>query len=323
MTGEYSVNLQENQPSRMAAVWRSLGAAALYFAIYTLIQTLIAYGYDFYLYLSTPEGLDRMEQLAWRERQYYLAGNLLMIVIDLCLLAFLAIWFTAKRQRLAPALGMKKTRRAALPTALIAGIGVSCLLSFLMSMVTQFLPDVMEEYSQSMAQTYNMQDFLLYALAGVVGAPLIEELFFRHLMAGRLAEGLPRWVAILLSSIVFGVVHQHPVQWVYAGVLGFMLACLYFAYDSIWVPVVFHAGFNSVSLLSYVDLSKLSDGELAQYQRLMLKWYAVFCVLGVAALVLLSLLRTHPVFRKSQTSPIADGASAAEEGNAPKELTNE
>lgn len=322
MTGENSVNQQENLPSQKASVWKSMGAAALFFSIYMLVQTLIAYGYALYLILATPDGLSRAEQIAWQDAQYYKHGNILMIVIDLCLLAILIAWFAARKQKISPSLGMKKTRRAALPTALVAGIGMSCVLSFLMSLVTQFLPDVMEEYNETMAATYNMRDFLLYTLAGVVGAPLIEELFFRHLIAGRLSEGLPRWVAILLSSAVFGLVHQHPVQWVYAGILGFIMACLYFAYDSVWVPMIFHAGFNSVSLLSYVDLSKLSHGELDEYQRLVFKWYSTFCVLGVAAMILLSLLRTHSVFTKSHRNQQLSALPSMEQSDA-KEPFNE
>ena len=312
MTGENQIHLQENLPSKRVTFWKSIGSAVLYFCLYLLLQTLVIYAYELYLFIATPDGLTPVEEVVWRNRRYYEHGNFLMIVIDLCLLAFLAVWFSARREKLSHSLGMRKTKAVALPVALVAGIGMSCVLAFLMSLATQFLPSVMEEYNETMAASYNMQDFLLYTLAGVIGAPLIEELFFRHLVAGRLAVGLPRWAAILLSSVLFGLVHQHPVQWVYAGILGFMMACFYFAYDSIWVPVVFHAGFNSVSLLSYVDLSRLSYSEVVEYERMVLKWYSVFCILGVSALILLSLLRTHTVFTKNGVLPSDDSDETKE-----------
>ncbi|MBQ8288428.1 MAG: CPBP family intramembrane metalloprotease [Clostridia bacterium] len=286
-------------PPKKVSPWRNIGAAVVYFLVYIVIQTVIVNGYYLYLVLSTPSGLDAAEKVAWRNAQYYQNGNLLMIIIDAVLLASMAIWFAARKKKVLPSLGMTKPRMVALPAALVAGIGMSCILSFIMIFVNELMPEVMESYGSTMDVTYNMQDVLMYALAGVVGAPLIEELFFRHLMAGRLSRSIPRGVAIVLTSVIFGLIHEHPVQWVYAGVLGFIMACLYFAYDSIWVSVVFHAGFNSVSLLSYIDLSGMSEEQLAEFDLLIYDLYRVFSILGIAALILLFILRTSRVFYKS------------------------
>ncbi|MBQ8383524.1 MAG: CPBP family intramembrane metalloprotease [Clostridia bacterium] len=285
-------------PPKKVSPWRNIGAAVVYFLVYIVVQTAIANAYYLYLVLSTPSGLDETESALWREAQYYQNGNLLMIVIDAVLLAVMVIWFAARKKKVLPSLGMTKPRMIALPTALVAGIGMSCVLGFIMMFISALMPEVMESYGSTMDVTYNMEDVLMYALAGVVGAPLIEELFFRHLMAGRLSRAIPRGGSIVLTSVIFGMIHEHPVQWVYAGILGFIMACLYFAYDSVWVPMVFHAGFNSVSLLSYIDVSGMSEAQLAEFDILIYDLYRVFSILGIAALILLFILRTARVFYK-------------------------
>lgn len=291
-------------PPKKVSPWRNIGAAVAYFLFYLVVQYLSSAVYYLYLALSAPDGLDYMETSYWIEAQFNENSNLLMIVLDLILLASMVVWFLLRRRPVMASLGLKKPRMLALPLALVAGIGMSCLLNYVMMFIQYLFPEVMESYGESMEATYNMTDFALYALAGVVGAPLIEELFFRQLTTGRLARALPRALAILLSSAVFGLVHQHPVQMVYAGVLGFVMACVYFAYDSIWVSILFHMGFNAVSLLSFIDVSGLSEAELYSLDQLLGNLYMTFTVLGIATLILLFLLRTHTVFCKPRDAEL-------------------
>ncbi len=291
-------------PPKKVSPWRNIGAAVAYFLFYLTVQYLASAVYYLYLALSAPAGLDVWEQTYWIQEQYTQGGNLLMIVLDLILLGAMILWFLLRRRPVMASLGLKKPRMISLPLALVAGIGMSCLLNYVMVIIGELFPQVIESYGESMDATYNMQDMLLYALAGVVGAPLIEELFFRQLMAGRLSRAFPRVVAILLSSAIFGLVHQHPLQMAYAGVLGFAMACVYFAYDSIWVSIFFHMGFNAVSLLAFIDVSEMSEARINALDQLLGNLYMTFTVLGIAALILLFLLRTHTVFRKpSEKAP--------------------
>lgn len=303
--------------------WRNIGAAVGYFLFYLIVQYLCAAVYYLYLSLTAPDGLNQWEQAKWVELQYMENSNWLMIVLDLILLGAIILWFALRRRPVISSMGLKKPRVISLPLAVVAGIGMSCVVGYVMMFIDSLAPELMESYNDSMEVTYNLQDVIPYALAGVVGAPLIEELFFRHLVGGRISRALPKAVAILLSSAVFGLVHQHPLQMVYAGVLGFVMACVYFAYDSIWTSIFFHVGFNAVSLLSFIDTSGMSNASVHSLNLLLQNLYLTFTVLGVAALILLFLLRTHSVFSKTpeelaavemaESDPVP-GATAAKEG---------
>ncbi|MGM9647212.1 MAG: lysostaphin resistance A-like protein [Eubacteriales bacterium] len=318
MTEEITAN--GNLPPKKVSPWRHIGSAVLYFLLYIVVEYLIAGVYSVYLVLSAPDGFGEVERYKWINERYYETGNQLMLVIYAVLLAVLTLIFKLRKKKVFESLGLKKPRLISLPLALVAGIGMSFVLSILMAYVEEFWPEVMESYGSTMDETYYMKDMLLYALAGVVGAPLIEELFFRHLMAGRLSRAIPRGAAIVLSSVIFGMVHQHPVQWIYAGMLGFAMACIYFAYDSILPGVVFHAGFNSVSLLSYIDTSGMSEAQLTRFNLLINSVFLLFLILGIAALVLLFALRTHKIFRKplaAEPAAVVFDTPAAFPGVAP------
>jgi membrane protease YdiL (CAAX protease family) len=85
--------------------------------------------------------------------------------------------------------------------------------------------------------------FALSVTAGVV-----EELLYRGFVLWVLAQWMPLWAAVVLSSIAFGLAHSYQGR---AGVLrtggiGLLFAVLFVASGSIWLPMLFHALFDVV-----------------------------------------------------------------------------
>ncbi|HEX2267153.1 MAG TPA: CPBP family intramembrane glutamic endopeptidase, partial [Actinomycetota bacterium] len=78
----------------------------------------------------------------------------------------------------------------------------------------------------------------------VVVAPIGEEIFFRGFLHKALRRRLPMWGAAVLSSILFGLVHVHPLLIPALFVVGLGLALLYERQQSLLAPVVAHATFN-------------------------------------------------------------------------------
>ena len=69
---------------------------------------------------------------------------------------------------------------------------------------------------------------------------------------------------ILISGILFGVMHLNLVQGIYASVLGFFLGYLRYKYRSISITIVTHILFNLMGTYGSEALSllKLSDGAI-------------------------------------------------------------
>lgn len=243
-------------------------------------------------------------------------SNLLMIIMDVVVVLALSVIVLAAGKRYFQGMGVKKTRWETIPVAFFTGVGMSCVLSVLMTFVEVLFPKIMEDYSQTMDSTYNMGQIVLYLLAGVIGAPLVEELIFRHFMAGELTKGAPRWLTILLTSLAFGIVHGHIVQMIYAGLLGILLASLYFAYDSVLPSIALHAGFNAVSLLSMVDDSSWSEATRNRFDSIVTICVFAFCVIGIAGVIWLFVRRQHWVWKKELTVEPAEAVEEAEGGES-------
>jgi membrane protease YdiL (CAAX protease family) len=86
---------------------------------------------------------------------------------------------------------------------------------------------------------------LLAAVAGVA-----EEVLFRGVMQAELARRLPAFVALLLTSVAFGLAHFLTLSYaVLAGVGGLYLGALYWTQGNLVIPIVAHATYDLVALL--------------------------------------------------------------------------
>jgi membrane protease YdiL (CAAX protease family) len=106
------------------------------------------------------------------------------------------------------------------------------------------------------AVTAGVGDPLYYLLMVPVSLLLVgpaEELLFRGAVQGRLRESWGRWPAIILATVLFGLIHIPAVSGGFgaqlsyallAGVLGLVLGYLYDYTQNIVVPSVIHGSYN-------------------------------------------------------------------------------
>ncbi|MDH5493813.1 MAG: CPBP family intramembrane metalloprotease [Myxococcales bacterium] len=85
--------------------------------------------------------------------------------------------------------------------------------------------------------------------AFVLIAPIFEELLFRGLLLRFLIEGYGRGTGILLSSLLFGLIHVDPAVIITASMAGWLFAELRLRSGSIWPAIGLHAGINALPLL--------------------------------------------------------------------------
>ncbi|MBV1908214.1 MAG: CPBP family intramembrane metalloprotease [Kangiellaceae bacterium] len=99
-----------------------------------------------------------------------------------------------------------------------------------------------------------------YFILGVaVTAGICEELLYRGYLIHLLADYMPTYAAVIISSLAFGLGHlyQGPVHSIRAGLMGLVMALIYLATDSIIVPIVLHALIDMYGgALAYVVLRK-------------------------------------------------------------------
>ena len=109
------------------------------------------------------------------------------------------------------------------------------------------LPDNMKDVFEQMMNNP------LGIISIVVMAPLVEELLFRGAIQGYLMR---KWkmpyLGIIVSSLIFGVVHGNPAQIPFAFVVGMALGWMYYLTGSLIPGMLMHFINNGSSVLLYV-----------------------------------------------------------------------
>lgn len=133
--------------------------------------------------------------------------------------------------------------------SILAVIGVVIGLQFFINaaFVIAFwvFPDTMNNYVELMKMSGLMDNPLITILYGILLGPVLEELCLRGVCFGFLEKSnIKPFFIILISGILFGVMHMNLVQGIYASVLGFFLGFLRYKYRSLKITVIAHILFN-------------------------------------------------------------------------------
>ena len=99
--------------------------------------------------------------------------------------------------------------------------------------------------------------FVLIAVLTVVGAPIVEECFFRGFLYRGLAalwrdkwRGQGLWVAAVASGLLFGLAHGELLQLPGLALVGIVLARVYERTQRLLPSILVHVGFNSLTVVT-------------------------------------------------------------------------
>lgn len=84
-------------------------------------------------------------------------------------------------------------------------------------------------------------------LAVAVGAPIVEELFYRGIVQGALVERFG-WVGVLIASAIFGAVHLSVIEFFPLTVAGLAFGLLAYGTGRLLPAIVAHMTFNAFTL---------------------------------------------------------------------------
>lgn len=113
----------------------------------------------------------------------------------------------------------------------------------------------LEEVSDSFAKAESyLADGDLFAkiLANVILVPALEEIVFRGIVCGEIEKKLDVAPTVVLSALIFGILHFNWVQMIYAFVIGLLIGFVYEQTHKLWVVYLGHALLNlTVVLYAY------------------------------------------------------------------------
>ncbi|ERJ76423.1 CAAX amino terminal protease family protein [Prevotella disiens JCM 6334 = ATCC 29426] len=125
------------------------------------------------------------------------------------------------------------------------------------------------EMSDNMVELFSgiMRQPLGYLILGIL-APITEEIVFRGALLRVLLETFghqKRWIAIVISALIFAVIHGNVAQGTHAFIGGIALGWLYMRTRSVLPGIVLHWVNNSIAYITFNLLPDMSDGKLIDF----------------------------------------------------------
>jgi membrane protease YdiL (CAAX protease family) len=120
--------------------------------------------------------------------------------------------------------------------------------------VVQFLPHTIRE---------------LHNFVGVsITAGIVEEIVYRGFVLWYLAQFMPLWVAVAVSSVAFGLGHsyQGPNGALRCGLIGLAFGIFYVVTGSIWLPIIAHVLFDVLQGAALLEVLRKDDDALEPQQ---------------------------------------------------------
>ncbi len=103
---------------------------------------------------------------------------------------------------------------------------------------------------------------LFIVVTSIIG-PILEEIIFRKILFGTLYKRYNFFIAALLSSVVFAIVHMDFKHLLIYSAMGFTFAFLYVKTKRIIVPIIAHVSMNTLVVLIQV----VFRDEIEKYQE--------------------------------------------------------
>ena len=107
----------------------------------------------------------------------------------------------------------------------------------------------LESFRESESRLYSISSsaailLMMYCFA----TPLAEEILFRYFLFNFLNSHIKRAaVAIVLTAALFGIYHLHPVQALYAFLMGLVITYSYYRHRILTIPLVVHIAANALA----------------------------------------------------------------------------
>jgi hypothetical protein len=100
----------------------------------------------------------------------------------------------------------------------------------------------------------------------VIAAPILEELIFRGIILDGLLKKYSSTKSILISSLLFGLVHLNPWQFVTGLIIGIFSGWVYYRSRSLSYSIIIHASANLSGFIMryFIDFDSFMDDTLIE-----------------------------------------------------------
>jgi len=264
---------------------------------------------------SYAESLSVQEQLAALTPSIMPWVLLLSCLITLCVSALVV---KARGFEVRKFAGLKPAAPILIVASLFLGIGFSLAFNSFFS-----LPglEALQDSETALAQSLLFGSIFTAIVASTI-VPIAEEIVFRGFMLNDLRRGWSLLFSVIVSSLIFGVLHGTAVWALFAAVLGLLLAWIALRTRSIYPAIAAHVGINGASF-TFVWTQPHDAGIFA------LMLVAGLGILAISSIVVLVNTRPlselesapEPLLKKRWGESLHEGASERSGKGLQEEIT--
>ncbi len=201
---------------------------------------------------------------------------------------------------------------------IFAVVGIVTAASVMNSLIMQIFYTyfgVMPDFPES--EITGVSSFVMAFITTALIPGFVEEFLFRGLILRNL---LPygKTVALVVSSLMFSLMHQNFMQFFYTFIAGIALGWLFMKTGSIWASVIAHMINNGMSVIQQTLSHYLSEYAYNLLSYAMMIFSLLLCVISISVLSKKEKrqLRTGSVYGKTERIPSPSGSLAVSDKEA-------
>ncbi len=279
---------ERNKIKKLANI---IGASLL---VLTLLAALISFGLTFVLSLLgiASENIHNILKDTGFNQFFQITASTLLFILP-----FTVIFKCAGYRISDLAIFAKPKEKTFLPFFLL-GISFCAFSNIAISIAGTFFEQFGINYEVDFGENpEGLFGFLLSLIATAIVPALVEEFTCRGLILGTLRK-FGDGFAIIVSSIIFGIMHGNFQQMPFAFLVGLVLAYITIKTETLWVAVAVHAFNNFVSVaFNYLPKAMPEDIKNAMYVILL----TVLMIVGLISIFLLNKNNQSFEVAKSET----------------------
>lgn len=173
---------------------------------------------------------------------------------------------------------------------LLVSIAIIAIQTGISSPIIELLP--MPDFVKNIFLEFANQNGVYSFITIVIAAPIFEELIFRGIILNGLLKKYSPLKSILISSILFGVIHLNPWQFISALILGMFSGWVYYKTKKLTLSILIHAVNNSIGFMAmyFMDARIMMDRSSAEFYGGYLNLFLVVVGAIMIALICIYLL---------------------------------
>ena len=159
-----------------------------------------------------------------------------------------------------------KPKLSAVFGTILLWIGSFLAIMIITMIIAYFFPEEVIGVSQGLGMEFASLTFIISFVIVSISPAICEEAVFRGVVMHSFDNGKNKWIAIVVTGLIFGAFHGNIWRFVPTALLGIMLGYIVYETDNMIYGALFHAINNAMPLLSIFVMKSMYSNEMFQSQ---------------------------------------------------------